>query len=415
MAPCGFREGRRCWIRAGIPHEHACGGASGHPSGVAPEPGGARPGDPGAGRSRGLAPARHHQNGLGGEVVKIPTERVVESVLNEDRDGLSRLVDARFADPSLLLERVNEALHRLGQQLLPDLARDDEISLRYGFLRALQDERASRSAWRHLLDATAPEGSRRDKDRILFDLWKSLEKEIPACPYGSVGEHRRHFLLWFLRRYDLGSARRLYWDSRLAPAAQYILLGLLAALLVATALLPQREPFWWGPLAVYGAVCGWLGLAMGDGFAALNSLVPRLLGTVAVGLAILCSSSELASVVLCGRSPEATCPPNAWIFIGTVVVSWLYLLLESERRIYPRPPTLVLCRRSFAILCTGLSHALALAVAFRPALRATLGAAHLPAGCGAPWLEILNVTGFILIVGMLFQIIWAEEPVTHPL
>jgi hypothetical protein len=135
-----------------------------------------------------------------------------------------------------------------------------------------------------------------------------------------------------------------------------------------------------------------------------QSLVPRLAAASVVGLVILASSEELLGFVVGGAS--------MWRAALLLTASLGYLLLEMARRIHPLPRARRLLRLGFDVSSTALAHAVAIAVCAERALRSILDPQRVEVL--SAW-QLLNVAAFLLAIGLIVDLIWAEEPVTQPL
>ncbi len=135
---------------------------------------------------------------------------------------------------------------------------------------------------------------------------------------------------------------------------------------------------------------------------ATHSLIPRLAGAGAVGLVILASSQDLLNVVV-------TTQP--WWLIGLLLTGYSYLLLEMARRVHPLPLLRRLALHALDIAATALSHSMALALLAEGALRRVLDGT----GGSYGWSAAASVVVFVFSIGLVVNLIWAEQPVTEPL
>lgn len=295
----------------------------------------------------------------------------------------------------------------------------------YGLLKLLSDDRRSRAIWAALVEQgrTAPE-----RPRAVLGLWRLFETREGGHDYlkqwhRSLAYHRRYFFDWFLTRYELARARAVLakCGSSLVGRIHFLLLGAMLLLAGASTSWPVLAPPFLGDwrsrvsllavAAVYALAAGAQVLCFHGSpltrterwIRAGQSLVPRLGAASVVGLVILASSEELFGFVLWGAS---------WWRTGVLLAaSFVYLLLEMSHRIQPLPGPRRLVRLSLDVLATALAHGLAIGLCAERALRS------IPATVPPPlnFLQLVNVAAFLLAIGLIVNLIWAEEPVTQPL
>jgi hypothetical protein len=292
----------------------------------------------------------------------------------------------------------------------------------YALLKLLGDDRRSRPHWAALAE---PGGSTLERPDVVLQLWRLFETEEGRAylrrHQRSVAYHRRRFFEWFLGGYDLRHARGILL-ARDRTAIRTIHFLLLAGMLAVAALhlgVPAaaaggRRQAWTLALvpAVYLAVVLVQVMSFrSDGLTAAErwilagqSLVPRLAAASVVGLVLLASSEELLAFVVRGASP--------WRAAVLLAASFVYLLLEMARRIHPLPRPRRLLRLGSDVAATAFAHGLAIAVCAERPLRSILDPPRMQVL--SPW-QLLNVAAFLLAIGLIVNLIWAEEPVTQPL
>lgn len=289
----------------------------------------------------------------------------------------------------------------------------------YALFKLFVEEKEGWLRWQALKEQT-PDKSW-DTDAEVLKLWKTLDsdsssKELASCHW-SVVYHRLWLFEWFLRRYDIRRARSVaggegFW----AQNVHFLLLGVVAVAFALRRfeLLGSHETFY--SLAfcglAYAAVLTVLALSfkvrkkLPDGLEALtvatHSLIPRLAGAGAVGLIILASSQDLLKVVV-GTKP--------WWLIGLLLAGYGYLLLEMTRRVHPLPRLRRLTLHALDIAVTALTHSMALALLAEGALRKVLDGA----GGNYGWSAAASVVVFVFSIGLVVNLIWADQPVTEPL
>ncbi len=296
------------------------------------------------------------------------------------------------------------------------------FTMSYGLLKFLSDERRSQLHWAALserakLSLTSSE--------IVLRLWKLFEGEEGHAylteNHRSSWYHRSLLFEWFLGRYDLGGGRRILLerDSFLIRNVHFLLF----ATMVVVALLHLRSPILsapiadghqpWTPLLVLVIYLVALLVQvlsfhrksptrMERWVLSAQSLVPRLAAASFAGVVVLASSEELLGFVLRGAS--------VYRLAVLLSASFVYLLLEIARRTHPLPGPNHLLRLGCDVFFTALAHSLAITVCIERALRSILGQP------GRMQLDQLaNVAAFLLVIGLIVNLIWADEPVTKPL
>lgn len=293
--------------------------------------------------------------------------------------------------------------------------RDEQtLQLEYGILSILVDQKLSRPYWRRLA-MVAPSI---DKDEAVFALWRHLRGKLEGDNQlqrlvGPIEEHDRILCQWFLRRYDLTHARRIYRDSWLIGRIELVLLALLLIIVLGGtygltgsgmrvgwqfSLLPSLA-YLFVAWALYHGMKGSL-------FPTVQGLVPRLAGACAVGGLGFLTAQGFRFFLLDSGIKAA---------FASAALAALYLLIEVERKMYPHPRLGVLVGRAGSALAIGVCHAVAISIMMLPILQALIGPEHggLPSRPLA--VQLANAAGFILLVGIILNIMWAEEPLTEPL
>jgi hypothetical protein len=292
----------------------------------------------------------------------------------------------------------------------------------YGLLKFHSDDTKCWRHWQALAESADP---RRDRDAAVLSLWRLLEGDPQGQAYvrgtfQSLTYHRHRLFDWFLGRYDLRRGRAV-WKEGIAVSNAHLLLlvsvGAIAALRLWlwTSSGVAREPILRRPQVVltavaYALVAGLLGKSLRCSTAgvseavavAVQSLVPRLAGAAAVGVLLLASSRDLLQFVVSGASAARVA-----LLVGA---SYVYLLLEMSRRIHPLPGLWRLLLLGLDVSATAFAHGLALTLVAEPGLQSILG----DQGAWGPW-RMLNVTAFLSTIGLVVNLIWAEQPVTQPL
>lgn len=292
---------------------------------------------------------------------------------------------------------------RLGERLA--LTGDQEKvtanELRYQLMRFLVDEQRSRVK----VQALADPRNGFDLDESVLQLWLKLNSvnDWVTQEHKSKTYHERRLVAWFLDRYALSQARRVYTQSiALYEGLQFVPL---AGTSVALFLILSRDRIGWSFAAVLIAYAAAILVWKVSGYSALDfvqSLVPRLAGTAAAGAALLLSAAELLKFLHKGMSVYAS--------LALLAFAALYLVLEIEQRVRPRLRRRELTNRVVNVVVLALSHAAAIVIALLPAIRFVRGGSE-----SFSWVQLVAVTSAVFTGGLVLNVIWAEEPVTRPL
>jgi hypothetical protein len=290
---------------------------------------------------------------------------------------------------------------------------------RYALFKLLVQEKEGRLRWQALKEHEP--GKFWDTDSQVVDLWKKVEADCPekdlAAGHWSVIYHRVWLFEWLLRRYDVRRARSVVGGGRWAANAHLFVLAAVVAVFVVRCVgwFGAYQTQWAALLTAVAYAAALAGLTkvfhnrLPDRLEALavatHSLIPRLAGAGAVGLLFVASSEELLPVILSTKW---------WWLLGLLAASYGYLLLEMARRIHPLPRLPRLLLHGADLAATGLTHSLALTLLAEGALRKVLagnGGSYPPLG----WRESVSVVVFVFSIGLVVNLIWAEQPVTEPL
>jgi hypothetical protein len=258
-----------------------------------------------------------------------------------------------------------------------------------------------------------------DRNAEAVQAWNKLETfgdEIEK-QYHSLVYHRLWLFDWLLRRYDVRRARSVVGGGWWARNAHLLLLFLVMLVYVARrlGLFGNHETLLtlFCCAGTYAAVLFVLARSFKaklperrEAFAvATHSLIPRLAAAAVVGVLFLASSLELLLVVLDTRV--------LWLPVLLLAV-YGYIFLEMSRRVHPLPPLRRLALHALDISATALAHSFTLTLLAEGVLRKLLeirGSSRLLFG----WSESFSLVVFVFSIGLVVNLIWAEQPVTEPL
>jgi hypothetical protein len=290
----------------------------------------------------------------------------------------------------------------------------DACARHYALFRLLVDDKEGRLRWQALAELDAKEF--RDRDSTVVEIWEQIELECPSedfvAGHWSLLYHRLWLFNWLLRRYDVRGARKVMGGGSWARNAHFLLLAAVMGVFA----LCRLERFGAGQTPWVFFLCAGIYVSVltaltrsfqklpnrPESFAvATHSLIPRLAGAAAVGLLFLASSLEMFPVIL---------KTKPWWLLALVAAVYGYLLLEMSWRIHPFPRFGRLVLHAFDISATALAHSLTLTLLAEGALRRMLanrGPFNLH--------ESISLAVFVFSIGLVINLIWAEQPVTEPL
>ena len=283
------------------------------------------------------------------------------------------------------------------------------------------DKRVPR-AW-FKLQRTVPEVSR---DDFVLRLFHAIDKRYFTRIDSKDHLHDTYAFFaedvfrWLLRRYDIRRARAVLLAdgvrgllARLCVNAN-ILLMLWVLTVAALVTLQWLQGYWILAALAFGYATAVIvpGLASEPEhgshrfLAATMALVPRLAASVAIGALFLVTEVHVTQTLI---AANATAP---LLFALAAVIG--YLWLELAERIRPRGLRADVAGRVLVLVATGIAHSVSAVLVLAPYLQnlpvdegtvtGTLGAS-----------DIFTLAGVLLSVGVLINVIWADEPVTAPL
>jgi hypothetical protein len=313
------------------------------------------------------------------------------------------------------------ALALLDGEIAPVLRKsvgEQTVRTKTGLLRwALSDAPAARSQW-EALSRNSQDARLRDRDRYVEALWRTVElgpnddlrRRLENA--GLIAAYRDALFTWFLRRFDLGAALRLFTDPRRARLLRWGVPPVLAALAGASLALLGLEPGA-APLALFLVALALAGFALTarelPPRAGLQALVPRLGAGVALGYLFLAAAPDLVRLLAGWGRPALV----QWLVAASIVAAtWLYSCLHVLQRVQPVPPRQVLVLRAWSLVWTGLGYTavgltFAAPVLFADRFLGTATAPHLH--------TLVLIASIALALGVVLELAWEEKPLTEPL
>jgi hypothetical protein len=305
----------------------------------------------------------------------------------------------------------------------PDLSPDQRFLLLDAWLRWAQSDGAkARMRWQYLASQQF-----QDRDGYVLDLWRSIVDvdgknhdllRLLEERLGSWDYYGRHFFGWFLSRFDLGAACRVFPVARLARALPWCLAGL--------ALVAEASCFHFYGFNYTASLCavllllatlpllGWVSGLPSHAF--VQSLIPRLAATVGFGYVFFVSTPQSVWALRHSSWVEAHWP---WALLLLLGGAQLFIVLHIYRRVYPAPRLPVLFGRALNLLVLAIGYSsagllLAAPVLFSPSFLYSSGTGEFPHP-GAAFHHLALLAAIALNLGVILQLAWDEKPLTEPL
>lgn len=298
------------------------------------------------------------------------------------------------------------------------------------FQWAVGDSAEARMQWEVL--SRHGRGTVADRDAYVAALWVGIldEKREAFQDFRQLIDetlevreyYQRHLFRWFLSRFDLVRARRVFPHAQLTGGLHGLLLGLsLAAVWGCFQLqgVSSEAAVWVAACALALAAGGWV-LARLPLSAYLHSLVPRLGATVAIGFLFLAAAPELLRVIYEQGLPTSTGTPrlSQWtLAVLLALATWAYTALHVHRRVQPALRAGTLLRRAGDLVAVALGYAVlgvgvAAPLLFHPSL--LYHGQERPGGPPGPH-QLALCAAIALSLGVVLQLAWEEKPLTEPL
>jgi hypothetical protein len=299
---------------------------------------------------------------------------------------------------------------------------DDRRVIAEDWLRwAQSDEPKARLQWAYL------NSKGKNRDDYVLALWSSISRKGAAnrslrdyieTEHAPWTYYERHFFGWFLSRFNLGAARQVCCEARLAAFLHYAVAGMAVLLTVLFLNLPLRLstslrfflPF---SLALVALCFLSPKLLKMPYYAYAHSLIPRLAATMAIGYLFLASAPQLVKLIYQSqREPWQFWTASALFTVAALI----YIVLHIARRIHPVPRLPKLFRRGSDLLVLAVAYA---AIELWPAAPILFSNSLLFEKEGGPLAVQPSKLVFCAVValnlGVLLQLAWDEKPLTEPL
>jgi len=312
---------------------------------------------------------------------------------------------------------VNERHSRLYRLLSSSLS--DNPKILSVWFQILRQSDSAENVKRSLAKGNKNPAINDTRESLVLSLFQRISpqfyKEVPEgnLLYRAYSQDVQRVARWLLSRYDLAGARRVI-AGNIQHGRSYrlidwsCLLLVLAMIAIATVFVHTGNracliaiPFSYfllgiGPLAFMSReVSRRVQIDI-----SLRLLLPRLAAAVAVGWLFLVSETPITGALLKSK-------PAPWVALALVSVAG-YLWLEMGERCKPLLQDREAIARLLRIIFLGVAHSLSIVLVsaqyFENTHNVNVGA-----------LELFLMSGTLLTVGIIINVVWAEEAVTAPL
>lgn len=302
----------------------------------------------------------------------------------------------------------------------PDL----ETLLLHNWLRwCRSDATDAQMSWEYL----AARNPNLDRDELMLRLWEiyrgeednSRFRDVIEKGYVPKGYYERILFSWFLSRFNLVAARRIF---RSTQGAGWLNGSILAAALLGFAVFLIQPFKLWNALEAFGTFLVVLVLLVvyASGrrlpliYVTAHSLIPRLAASIALGYLFLASAPQLVRLIYeSGIKPPALFA----IDLGLSLAAFAYIWLHVSKRVRPTPRARKISARVFNVWALALAYAIALLLPMAPVLFS--GSMMYGPGNDLPtrvqFTKLLLCAMFALNLGVVLQLVWDETPLTEPL
>lgn len=268
------------------------------------------------------------------------------------------------------------------------------------------------------------------RDEYVFNFFKKLEQEekIGGQTFSKYvndnwvpwSYYQNHFFHWFLNRYNIPYARAVFWDN---PLGKYIHFFIAFAIFLivsfryfAPSIRSQFEvfPMITGIFTSVVFVLTIYSMIKNRFVYFIHSMVPRLGATIAIGYLFLLSTPDFVAKVY---DNNGLFSERFQYFASAILIAFVlsFISLNIHKRVKPplNFPEILAC--AFNIMIIGIAYALIGLLIFERILFNSVNhktQTVLSTPCLSQLLFFCTVS---LFIGVVFQLIWEEKPVTEPL
>ena len=290
----------------------------------------------------------------------------------------------------------------------------------HAWLRWAQSDHPRAVLWWHWLNEH-PDPDIPSRDEYVSKLWQTMNdsnhpnhraKAQVSDELTPWSYYERHFFNWFLGRYNLVDARRVFKQNRISRYVHLpVSLLTLGAVIGFFGFGCQSGCEWMvaalGIMLVFalGNLAAWIEPAY-----YLQSLMPRMAVTTGLGYLFLFSASGLVAAIY--HNPLSL----VWqiiISVALVLFVFSYMMQVIQRCVVPRLHFRRAGARALHLLCLGIAYSaigllISAPVLFSPLFDQNFVTAPPP---GA----LLITAAIALALGVALQLVWDDKPVTEPL
>lgn len=302
--------------------------------------------------------------------------------------------------------------------------RDLETTKFQSFLKWLQSENPDSTAWWHWIHKNQKLFPKRDE--YIISLWKSIDRPIRIDRDNSElkqkvdkllthwSYYQNHFFHWFLGRYHIPYARNVFTDHKvitnfhlwfwlfpLAIILNYYLvfyhsagsyIGSIGALFILSLVSVLAAKCWGNIGTLYF----------------IHSMVPRLGATIAIGYFFLLSVPDFVEKIY-----DNSLDPLFQILGSVILILFVlgFIFLNIQKRVKPLLNCRELAVRTLDIFAIAATYAMIGLLVFERVFFITFD----PDISKPCFSQLFFFASISLAIGVIFQLIWEEKPVTEPL
>ncbi len=264
----------------------------------------------------------------------------------------------------------------------------------------------------------------RDRDEFTIELWQSMNdtdgknkkaREQAIEDVAPWSYYKGYFFNWFLTRHNTVGARQVFndkwWSRYIHLPVGLLTIGIVAGFFGWTS---QTRCEWLcaalliALVFVVGNLVAWIRPAY-----YLQSLIPRMAVTTALGYLFLFSASGLVKGIYYNSLPPIG---QLTISLALVLFVLIYMIQVIQRRVVPRLNFGQACKRSLHLLCLGLAYSAIGLLISAPVLFSSTFLNDKPGNFVAPAspTALLTTAALGLVIGVVLQLVWDDKPVTEP-